>query len=160
MTFEEAALSVWRQSLVEMARVVNLEGDEFPVRSTAKQKLKQVDFRFDGRDFRALEQNPNTKSRRAAMARKHQKVMQFLEGGTETEPKASTRQQMIRPPKCRNPETEREKRPMRSSLGDEIEPGCDAFNPQTSNLSASLAVLSHQYSLSERQHLQPRIWYH
>src|SRR5208283_2678593 len=125
-----------------------------------KQKLKQVDFRFDGRDFRALEQNPNTKSRRAAMARKHQKVMQFLEGGTETEPKASTRQQMIRPPKCRNPETEREKRPMRSSLGDEIEPGCDAFNPQTSNLSASLAVLSHQYSLSERQHLQPRIWYH
>jgi len=81
MTFEEAALSVWRQSLVEMARVVNLEGDEFPVRSTAKQKLKQVDFRFDGKDFRALEQNPNTKSRWAAMARKHQKVMQFLEGG-------------------------------------------------------------------------------
>ena len=67
MTFEEAALSVWRQSLVEMARVVNLEGDEFPVRSTAKQKLKQVDFRFDGRDCRALEQNPNTKSRWAAM---------------------------------------------------------------------------------------------
>jgi hypothetical protein len=81
MTFEEAALSVWRQSLVEMARVVNLEGDEFPVRSTAKQKLKQVDFRFDGRDLRALEQNPNTKSRWAAMARKGQKVMQFLEGG-------------------------------------------------------------------------------
>ena len=81
MTFEEAALSVWRQSLVEMARVVNLEGDEFPVRSTAKQKLKQVDFRVDGRDFRALEQNPDTKSQWAAMARKGQKVMQFLEGG-------------------------------------------------------------------------------
>ena len=81
MTFEEAILSVWRQSLVEKARVVNLEGDEFPVRSTAKQKLKQVDFRFDGRDFRALEQNPNTKSRWAAMARKGQKVMQFLDRG-------------------------------------------------------------------------------
>jgi hypothetical protein len=81
MTFEEAILSVWHQSLVESARVVNLEGDEFPVRSTAKQKLKQVDFRFDGRDIRALEQNPNTKSRWAAMARKGQKVMQFLEGG-------------------------------------------------------------------------------
>ena len=51
------------------------------MRSTAKQKLKQVDFRFDGRDFRALEQNPNTKSRWAAMARKGQKVMQFLDGG-------------------------------------------------------------------------------
>lgn len=81
MTFEETALSVWRESLVEKARVVNLEGDEFPVRSTAKQKLIQVDFRFDGRDIRALEQNPNTKSRWAAMARKGQKVMQFLEGG-------------------------------------------------------------------------------
>ena len=81
MTFEEAALSVWRQSLVEKARVVNLGDDEFPVCSTAKQKLKQVDFRFDGRDFRALEQNPNTKSRWAVMARNGQKVMQFLEGG-------------------------------------------------------------------------------
>ncbi len=75
MTFEEVALSVWRQSLVEKAKVVNLEGDEFPVRLTAKQKLKQVDFHFDGRDFRALEQNPNTKSRWATMARKGQKVM-------------------------------------------------------------------------------------
>jgi len=81
MTFEEAIIAVWHQSLVENAKIVNLNGDEFPVRSTVKQKLKQVDFRFDGRDFRALEQNPNTKSRWAAMARKGQKVMQFLEGG-------------------------------------------------------------------------------
>src|SRR5271165_1801086 len=78
MTFEEAIIAVWHQSLVENAKIVNLNGDEFPVRSTVKQKLKQVDFRFDGRDFRALEQNPNTKSRWAAMARKGQKVMQFL----------------------------------------------------------------------------------
>ena len=81
MTFEEAIIAVWHQSLVEKARGVNLDGDEFPVRSPAKQKLKQVDFRFDGRDLRALEQNPNTKSRWAAMARKGQKVMQFLENG-------------------------------------------------------------------------------
>ena len=70
MTFEEAVIAVWHQSLVENARTINLDGDEFPVRSTAKQKLKQIDFRFDGRDFRALEQNPNTKSRWAAIARK------------------------------------------------------------------------------------------
>jgi hypothetical protein len=81
MTFEEIVLSVWRQSLVEGLKTVDLEGDEFPVRSTAKQKLRQIDFRFDGRDLRALEQNPNTKSRWAAMARKGQKVMQFLDGG-------------------------------------------------------------------------------
>jgi hypothetical protein len=81
MTFEEAALSVWRQSLVDELKTIKLGDESFPVRSTAKQGLKQVDFRFDGRELRALEQNPNTKSRWAAMARKGQKVMQFLEGG-------------------------------------------------------------------------------
>jgi hypothetical protein len=63
MAFEEAVLSVWSQSLVEELRNVSIEGDEFPVRTTPKQKLKQVDVRFDGRDLRGLEQNPNTKSR-------------------------------------------------------------------------------------------------
>jgi hypothetical protein len=82
MTFEEAALTVWRQSLVDELKTIKLGAESFPVRSTAKQRLKQVDFRFDGRDLRALEQNPNTKSRWAAMARKGQKVMQFLEGGS------------------------------------------------------------------------------
>ena len=81
MTFEDAILAVWHQSLVEELKIIRLEEDSFPVRSTAKQKLKQVDFRFEGKDLRALEQNPNTKSRWAAMARKGQKVMQFLEDG-------------------------------------------------------------------------------
>jgi hypothetical protein len=81
MTFEEAVLTVWRQSLVEELKTVTIESDEFPVRSTQKQKLKQVDFKFDGRDLRGLEQNPNTNSRWAAMSRKGGKVMQFLEGG-------------------------------------------------------------------------------
>jgi hypothetical protein len=81
MNFEETVLSVWSQSLVEELRIVSIEGVEFPVRSTPKQKLKQIDFRFEGKEYRGLEQNPNTKSRWAAMARKGQKVMQFLEGG-------------------------------------------------------------------------------
>lgn len=81
MTFEEVLLTVWRQSLVDGVKIVKLGDESFPVRSTAKQRLKQIDFRFDGRDLRALEQNPNTKSRWAAMARKGRKVMQFLEGG-------------------------------------------------------------------------------
>jgi hypothetical protein len=81
MSFEEAILSVWRQSLLEGLKTVTLRSEEFPVRSTAKQKLKQIDFRFEGRDLRALQQNPSTKTRWAAMARKGQKVMQFLEAG-------------------------------------------------------------------------------
>jgi hypothetical protein len=81
MSLENALLAVWRQSLVENKRSVVLEADCFPVRTTAKRKLKQVDFRLDGRDLRGLEQNPDTESRWAAMARRGKKVMQFLESG-------------------------------------------------------------------------------
>jgi hypothetical protein len=51
------------------------------VKSTPQRGLKQVDFRFDGQNLRGLEQNPDTKSRWAAMARSGKKVMQFLENG-------------------------------------------------------------------------------
>ena len=44
-------------------------------------KLKRVDFRFDGRDLRGLEQNTDTKSRRAKLAREGEKVVQLLENG-------------------------------------------------------------------------------
>jgi hypothetical protein len=40
-----------------------------------------VDFVFDGNTIRGLEQNPETKSRWAEMARSGIKVMQFLSGG-------------------------------------------------------------------------------
>jgi hypothetical protein len=81
ISFEEALLSVWRQSLVENQKTVTLEDASFPVGSTAKRKLKQIDFQFDGKDLRGLEQNPETKSRWAAIVRDGKKVMQFLEGG-------------------------------------------------------------------------------
>jgi len=81
ITLEDALLTVWRQSLLENRRSIVLESDSFPVRTTAKRKLKQIDFRFDGRDLRGLEQNPDTKSRWAALARSGKRVMQFLESG-------------------------------------------------------------------------------
>jgi hypothetical protein len=81
MTFEQAVLSVWHQALVEDLTIVALDGNEFSVRSTPKQHLKQIDFRFDGRDLRGLEQNPNTRSRWAELATNGAKVMQFLEHG-------------------------------------------------------------------------------
>jgi hypothetical protein len=79
--FEQVLLAVWDQALVQQAKTVTVLGDTFPVRTTQKAKLKQIDFRFDGRDIRGLEQNPSTKSRWAAMTRKGSKVMQFLEQG-------------------------------------------------------------------------------
>jgi hypothetical protein len=81
LSLEDAFLTVYQQSLVENRKTVVLEDKSFPVRVTAKRKLKQVDFQFDGKNLRGLEQNPETKSRWAAMARSGKKVMQFLEGG-------------------------------------------------------------------------------
>lgn len=80
-SFERALVEVWRQVLVENASIVKLGSDCYPVRRTTKRKLREVDFLFEGREIRGLEQNPETKSRWAAMARTGQKVMQFLSEG-------------------------------------------------------------------------------
>ena len=59
--------------------VVTVEGKRYPVTTSRAKKLRQVIFDFDGESFIAIEQNPNTKSRWAAMARSGKKVMQFLQ---------------------------------------------------------------------------------
>jgi hypothetical protein len=79
---ESALLSVWQQSLIDNKKAVALNDETYPVRQTAKSKLKQIDFRFEDRRLRGLEQNPNTKSRWAKLAREGKQVMQFLEAGT------------------------------------------------------------------------------
>ncbi|MGH9711777.1 MAG: hypothetical protein ACRD5M_00550 [Candidatus Acidiferrales bacterium] len=78
MTLEEALVSVWRQALVGKADIVKLAGQEIPVRRTPKRGLRQVDFTFDGQQPRGLEQNPETKSHWAQLARAGKRVMQFL----------------------------------------------------------------------------------
>jgi hypothetical protein len=60
---------------------VELNEQSFPVRRTQQRGLVQIDFAFEGRRIRALEQNPDTKSRWAQLARAGGKVMQFLEAG-------------------------------------------------------------------------------
>jgi hypothetical protein len=78
---EPALIAVWQQALVDDKKTVDLDGETYPVRRTAKSKLKQIDFRFEDRELRGLEQNPNTKSRWAKLAREGKKAMQFLENG-------------------------------------------------------------------------------
>jgi hypothetical protein len=80
-SFEQALIEVWRQVLVENAEVVVLGTEHYPVHSTPKRRLRQVDFVLDGNQIRGLEQNPDTKSRWAQMARSGEKVMQFLSAG-------------------------------------------------------------------------------
>lgn len=81
MTLEEALLAVWRQALDEHLNIIELDGQRFPVRRTQRQRLCQVDFKFQDQALRGLEQNPSTKSQWAELARNGQKVMQFLAGG-------------------------------------------------------------------------------
>ena len=66
---------------MESAKTVELWSERYPVRSTPKRGLRQVDFVFDGNEIRGLEQNPETPSRWAQLARSGKKVMQFLSEG-------------------------------------------------------------------------------
>jgi hypothetical protein len=81
MTFEEALVKAWRQALVEGTENVELGEEKFPVRETPRSRLREVDFVYEGERLRGLEQNPNTESRWAKLARAGHKVMQFLSAG-------------------------------------------------------------------------------
>ena len=77
MTLEEALVAVWRQALKENANLVEFGGRTYPVQRTQRKRLRQVDFAFEGQALRGIEQNPETNSRWAEMARKGARVMQF-----------------------------------------------------------------------------------
>jgi len=79
--FEQTLVDVWRQALGENTKFAELGKERYPLRRTPKRGLRQVDFAFDGHEIRGLEQNPDTKSRWAQMARSGKKVMQFLSDG-------------------------------------------------------------------------------
>jgi hypothetical protein len=80
-SFEQTLVDVWRQTLVENASVIELGGKRYSVRVTPRKNLRQVDFMFDGNEIRGLEQNSETKSLWAQLARRGKKVMQFLSEG-------------------------------------------------------------------------------
>ncbi len=77
-SLEETLILVWRQVMVEDAKVVALGDEKFPVRRTRRSRLREVDFQFEGHKLRGLEQNPETGSRWAGLARQGKKVMQLL----------------------------------------------------------------------------------
>jgi hypothetical protein len=79
--FEDTFIEVWRQVFARNAEAVVLGTEQYPILRTSKCSLRQVDFKFAGKDIRGIEQNPDTESRWAAMARDGEKVMQFLIDG-------------------------------------------------------------------------------
>jgi hypothetical protein len=81
MTLEEAFVSVSQQVFAENAKTVILAESVYPIRRSSRSKLREVDFKFENTQFRGVEQNPNTTSRWAKLAREGKKVIQFLSEG-------------------------------------------------------------------------------
>jgi hypothetical protein len=81
MTLDEVMVAVWRAALAEGKQEVELEGQKFAVRETPRKRLREADFVFGGQVIRGVEQNPETGSHWAQLAREGHKVMQFLVAG-------------------------------------------------------------------------------
>jgi hypothetical protein len=81
MNLGATVVEVWRQSLGEGRAEVEIEGARYPVTRTRAKGLRVVSFAHEGRRFEGIEQNPETKSRWAALAREGKKIMQFRFGG-------------------------------------------------------------------------------
>lgn len=79
---EQVLLEVWTQAMADGAKVLRIADRTYPVRKTSS-GLLQIDFTFQGRELRGLEQNRKTNSRWAALARSGQRIMQFLEAGCD-----------------------------------------------------------------------------
>jgi hypothetical protein len=59
------------------AAEVEVEGKRLPVRRTSKQGLRTVTFTVEGRQYAAIEQNPEKPSRWGELARSGHQVVQF-----------------------------------------------------------------------------------
>jgi hypothetical protein len=77
MTLGETLISVWQQSLADGKEEVQLAGESFPVTVFRAKKLRSVEFRYGELYIMGIEQNPNTGSRWAALARQGNRIMQF-----------------------------------------------------------------------------------
>ena len=80
MTLGESLIEVWRQALVEGKPRVELEGKSYPVTTTRATKLRTVRFEYAPYNIDGIEQNPETGSRWALLAREGKRVMQFTFG--------------------------------------------------------------------------------
>ncbi len=77
MTLGETLVAVWRQVLVEGKAVVKLNGESCAVKRTRGKNLRTIQFTYGDYRIDGIEQNPQTSSRWAALAREGNRVMQF-----------------------------------------------------------------------------------
>jgi len=77
MTLAETLVSVWQQVLVDDRKTVELDGRIWSVGHTRSRGLRTLDFEYAAHSITGIEQNPDTASKWAAMARQGQRVVQF-----------------------------------------------------------------------------------
>lgn len=77
MTLAETLIAVWQQVLAEAKLEVELNGERYHVAKTRSGKLRAVRFKYGEYDFDGIEQNPDTASSWAALAREGNRIMQF-----------------------------------------------------------------------------------
>jgi hypothetical protein len=77
MTLGETLIEVWQQVLVEGRLRVELADKSYPVTTTRAKKLRAVRFEYDSYHIDGIEQNPETGSRWAFLAREGKRIMQF-----------------------------------------------------------------------------------
>jgi len=77
MTLSVDLVEIWRQAIAEGRDVVDLRGEKYRVTTTRSKGLRVVVLIHDGQQIEGIEQNPETKSRWAAMAREGKRIMQF-----------------------------------------------------------------------------------
>ena len=81
MSLADTLVNIWKQALVDELPEVEAGGRRCRVGRTRARGLRTVDFEYEGRRLTGIEQNPETASRWAALARQGQRVMQFSAGG-------------------------------------------------------------------------------
>lgn len=64
------------------AAKVQIRDKPIPVRRTSAQRLRRVTFHMNGREYDAIEQNPEKPSRWGQLAREGRQVVQFLDKTT------------------------------------------------------------------------------
>ena len=77
MTLGETVIAVWQQALADEKPAVELNNTCYRVTKTRSAGLRTVRFNYGDHQVDAIEQNPKTASRWAALAREGKRIMQF-----------------------------------------------------------------------------------
>lgn len=77
MTLGETLIAVWQQALIEGKKTIELAGKHYPVQTTRLQKLRTVEFDYGPHRITGIEQNPETNSNWAMLAREGKRLIQF-----------------------------------------------------------------------------------